>query len=134
MHKEERVEDINLDILPIDGERMLKELADGNMVIARSKNDFLYIVEFDETFHMFSHRAGAADGGQQQFPKDEKTTAIVNKIADLSDAMFLAQFNKDHELNTVMYTAEEAILSMFPGDSRDSDETVDFMDFDFPKE
>jgi len=120
------VEDINLDILPIDGERMLKELADGKMVIARSKNDFLYIVEFEESFHLFSHRAGSSEGGKNQFPKDEKSSAIIKKIADLADSAFVAEFFEDHDLSTVMVTAEEAILSMFPCEDTENDEIVDF--------
>jgi len=120
------VDDINLDILPREGKRMLKEIADGNMVIARSGNDFLYIVYFDDEFHLFSHSIGAPGGGRKQFPKDEKSTAVINKIADLSDAMFVAQFDKGFDLASVMYTAEEAILSMFPPVGSDDGEMVDF--------
>ena len=128
------MENINLDILPIDGERMLEQLAAGNMVIARANNDFLYIVDFNDTFHMFSHTIGAQNGGQKQFPKDEKNTAIIKKVADLSSAVYVAEFDKDHNIFGVMYTAEEAILSMFPGEDRDNDGTVDFMDFTAPEE
>jgi len=120
------MENINLDILPKDGERILQELAAGNMVIARSKNDFLYILDFDGQFHMFSHTPGAPGGGQKQFPKDEQYTATVRKLADLSDAVYMAEFDKDLNLYGVMYTAEEGILAMFPGEDRDSDGTVDF--------
>ena len=120
------MENINLDLMPNDGERMLKEIAEGRMVVARSKNDFLYIVEFDDTIHMFSHTIGAPGGGQKQFPKDEKSTAMVRKVADLSDAVYQVEFDKGMNLFGVMYTAEEAIMSMFPGEDRDSDGMVDF--------
>jgi hypothetical protein len=36
------------------------------MVVARSKNDFLYILEFDGRFIVFPY-AGAPGGGQKQF-------------------------------------------------------------------
>ena len=121
------MENISLDILPKDGERMLTELAAGNMVIARSKNDFMYILDFNGQFHMFSHTPGAPGGGQRQFPKDEKYTATVRKLADLSDAVYVVEFDKSMNLYGVMSTAENAILSMFPGDDRDSDGIVDFM-------
>jgi len=120
------MENINLDVLPKDGERILKELADGNMVITRSKNDFLYIIEFDEQFHMFTHTPGAPGGGQRQFPKDEKYTATVRNLANISDAVYVAEYDKNLNLYGVMYTAEEGILSMFPGDDRDNDGIVDF--------
>jgi len=110
------MENINLDIIPKDGERILKELADGHMVIARSKNDFLYILDFGGEFHLFSHTPGAPGGGQQKFPKDEKYTASVRKIADMSDSVYMAQFDKSLNLYGVMATAEEGILSMFPGE------------------
>jgi len=120
------MENINLDLLPKDGERVLRELAAGNMVIARSKNDFLYILDFDEEFHMFSHTPGAPGGGQKQFPKDEKYTATVRNLADLADALYLAEYDKSMNLFGVMYTAEEGILAMFPGDDRENDSMVDF--------
>jgi len=122
----ETMENISLDILPKDGMRLLQELAAGNMVITRSENDFLYILDFDDQFHMFSHTTGAPGGGQRQFPKDEKHTATVRKLADISDAVYVAEFDKGLNLYGVMYTAEEGILSMFPGDDRDGDGTVDF--------
>jgi len=120
------LEEISLDMLPKDGERMLAELAAGNMVVARSKNDFLYILDFDDQFHMFSHTVGAPGGGQRQFPKDEKYTATVRNLATISDAVFLVEYDKSLNLYGVMYTAEEGFLQMFPGDDRDSDGVIDF--------
>jgi len=120
-------ENVNLDLLPKDGQRVLEELAAGKMVIARSNNDFLYILDFDDQFHMFSHTIGAPGGGQKQFPKDEKFTATVRNISDLADAIYTADFSRDMNLYGVMFAAEEGILSMFPGDDRDNDEIIDFM-------
>ena len=120
------MENINLDMLPKEGERALKELAAGNMVVARSKNDFLYIVVIDDQFHMFSHTAGAPGGGQRQFPRDEKYTATVRNLAEIADAVFLVEFEKNLNLYGVMYTAEEGILEMFPGEDREGDGMVDF--------
>ena len=120
------MDDINLDVLAIDGEVMLKELSEGKMVIARSKNDFIYIVAYDDNFHMFTHTAGDEGGSQKQFPVDEQNTAIVRKVAELSDSVFKAEFNQEYNLYGVMSTVEEAILELFPGDDRDLDGTVDF--------
>ena len=120
------MDNVDLDILPKDGERVLKELSAGNMVIARSKNDFLYILEYDGHFHMFAHTPGAQGGGRRQFPLDEKHIAYVRKLADISDAVYLAEYDKGLDPYAVMFTAEEGILSLFPGDDRDSDGMVDF--------
>ena len=112
--------------MPKDGDQVLKELSDGNMVIVRSKNDFLYMLEFDGQFHMFFHAAGAPGGGQKQFPKDEKYIAVVKKLAGLADGVYKATFDKDMNLYGVMATAEEGILSMFPGNMGD-DDVIEFI-------
>ena len=120
------MENISLDLLPKDGELLLKALADGKMIIARSKNDFLYILDFNDQFHMFRHTPGAPGGGQRQFPKDEKHIATVRRFADISDAVYVAEYDRNLNVFSVMYTAEEGILAMFPGDDRESDGMVDF--------
>ncbi|NLA88040.1 MAG: hypothetical protein GX847_12330 [Clostridiales bacterium] len=121
------MENINLDILPKEGGRLLEELENGLMVIVRSKNDFLYILDFDGKFHMFSHTPGAPGGGQKQFPKDEKHTAVIRKLADLADAVYKAEFDKGLNLYGVMASAEEGILSLFPGNDRDKDSDIEFV-------
>ena len=123
------MENINLDLLPKDGQRLLEELAAGNMVIARSNNDFLYILEQDGQYHMFRHTPGAPGGGQRQFPKDEKQIAIVRNLASISDAVYMAEYDKGMNLYGVLYTVEEAILELFPGDDRGTDGMVDFSYF-----
>jgi len=119
-------ENIKLEPLPKDGERMLKELSEGNMVVARSNNDFVYMVAYDDHFHWFSHSPGAPGGGQKQVPIDEQHTAIIRKMGEMADAVFLVEFDKGMNLYGVMYTAEEGILSMFPGESWDFEGMVDF--------
>ena len=120
------MENINLDLLQKDGERMLQELAAGNMVVARSKNDFLYIIDHGGQFHMFRHSPGAPGGGQKKFPKNEQYTATVSRLADISDAVYLVEYDKSLNLFGVMYTAEEGILELFPGDDREGDGMIDF--------
>jgi hypothetical protein len=121
------MEEISLSKLPKDGGRMLEELEKGNMVIVRSQNHFIYILDFDDTFHMFSHIPGAPGGGQRQFPKDEKHIATVRKLADLSDHVYMAEFDKGLNLYGVMATAEDGILHLFPGDDRDGDAAIEFI-------
>ena len=123
----ENIENINLDLLPKDSIRVLSELAAGNMIIARSKNDFLYIIAYSDEFHMFSHTPGATGGGQKTFPNNEKYQASIRQIVELADYVYLCEFDKELNLYGVMYTAEEGILSMFPGENRDQDENVEFI-------
>jgi hypothetical protein len=128
--KENAGDGITLDLLPRDGERALRELAGGNLVIARSDNDFLYIAELDGRFHMFTHTPGASGGGQRQFPKNEKYLASVRKLAELSDAMYVCIFDKTMNLYGVLQSAEDGILSMFPGNDRDGDADIEFLPWD----
>ncbi|WP_094603121.1 hypothetical protein SPSIL_052050 [Sporomusa silvacetica DSM 10669] len=118
---------VNLNILPKEGDKIMKVLADGNMVVARSKNDFLYILKFDDEYHLFSHSPGSPRGSQKRFPKDEKYTAIIRNLANLADYLFMVEFNKDLNIYGVMCSAEEGILNMFPGDDRDADADIEFV-------
>ncbi len=115
------MDNINLNLFAKDGDKILEALKNGNMIVARSKNDFLYILDYDGKFHMFSHTPGSPGGGQKQFPKDEKHTAVVHKLAIISDTIYLVEFDKDMNIYGVMSSAEEGILSLFPGDDRDRD-------------
>jgi hypothetical protein len=118
---------IRLDVLPKDGDRILTELSKGNMVAARSKNDFMYMMDEGGEYRLFSHTPGSAGGGRRTFPKNEKYTALIRSFAGMSDALFLVEFGKGMNLFGVLASAEEGILSMFPGDNRDEDEMVEFL-------
>ena len=128
--KNENQEQITLDLLPKEGERVLRELKDGNMVIARERNNFLYIIEKYREYHMFSHTAGAQGGGQRQFPVDAKYKASIRKLSDLADAAYVCIYDESMNLYGVLQTAEEGILSMFPGEDREGDENVEFAPWD----
>jgi len=117
---------IKLDVLPKDGNRILEELAKGNMVAARSKNDFMYVLDDGGEYRLFSHTPGTPTGGRNSFPKNEKHIAIIKSFAEISDALFLIEFDRKMNLFGVLASAEEGILSMYPGDDRDADETVEF--------
>jgi hypothetical protein len=97
------------------------------MVAARSKNDFMYIIERDGAFNLFSHSPGAPGGGRKQFPKNEKYSAVISKLADMADSLYLVEFDSAFDVYGVMFSAEEGILSMFPGEDRDGDGDMEFV-------
>jgi len=134
MAEEKNNEQITLDLIPKEGERILRELKDGNMVIVRERNNFLYMLEKHREYHMFSHSAGATGGGQRQFPVNEKYKASIRKLADLADAAYVCIYDESMNLYGVLQTAEEGILSMFPGENRDGDEDVEFAPWDRKRE
>ncbi|QDR81194.1 hypothetical protein [Sporomusa termitida] len=117
---------INLSVLPKEGDKIMQALAADNMVVARSKNDFLYILEFDDQFHLFSHSPDSPQGGQKRFSKDEKYTAIIRNLAKLADSLFSVEFDKNFNIYGVMSSAEAGIVAMFPGNDRDADGDIEF--------
>ncbi len=118
---------ITLDVLPKDGGRILNELSKGNLVVARSKNNFMYLLDEGGEHRLFSHTPGMPNGGRKTFPKSEKHTAIIGSFAEISDVLFLVEFDRRMGLSGVLASAEEGILSMYPGDDRDADETIEFL-------
>jgi hypothetical protein len=45
----------------------------------------------------------------------------------MSDAIYMAEFDKALNIYGVMASAEEGILSMFPGDDRENDSDIEFI-------
>jgi hypothetical protein len=119
-------DNIRLDVLPKDGTRILEELSKGNIVVARSKNDFMYVLDEGGEYRLFSHTPGTPNGGRKSFPKNEKHTAIIRSFAEVSDALFMVEYDRKLNFHGVLASAEEGILSMYPGNDRDADETVEF--------
>jgi hypothetical protein len=117
---------ITLDVLPKDGNRILEELSKGNIVAVRSKNDFMYVLDNGKDYRLFSHTSGTPKGGLNSFPKNEKYTAIIRSFAEMSDTLFVVEFNSSMNLFGVLASAEEGILCMYPGNNRDADEMVEF--------
>ena len=50
----------------------------------------------------------------------------MRKLASLADGVYMATFDKSMNLFGVMATAEEGILSMFPGEMGD-DDVIEFI-------
>lgn len=122
-----REKDLVLDVLSKDWDRTLEELSKGNIVVIRSKNDFLYVIQMEKEYHLFSHTPGSPGGGRKSFPRDEKHTAIIRGFLQVSDSVFMVEYKKDLDIYGVLASAEEGILSMYPGSDRDADEMVEFL-------
>jgi len=121
------MEQLQLELLPKDGDKVLDALRAKNLVVVRSKNDFMYVLLRNKQFQMFMHTPGSENGGRNQFPEDEKYNAIVKNFANLADMCVLVKYDeKKMNLFHVLASAEEAILTEFPGEDRDADEAVDF--------
>jgi hypothetical protein len=121
------MENVELEILPKDGEILLNALSKGHMIVARSKNEFLYVLDCGDVYQLFSHTPGAAGGNRKQVPKDGGQDALMRRLAEMSEHLYKAEFDKTLNIFGVMSCAEEGILSVFPGEERDSDGDIEFV-------
>lgn len=117
---------IDLEVLGKDGDKLLSALGAGKLVCARSRDDFLYILEKGGEYHLFTHHLGSPEGGSKRFPKDEKYTAMMKSLATVADGVFAATFDPDMNLFGVMASAEHGILSLFPGRGTEEDGVITF--------
>ena len=125
--KENAVDDIiDLEVLGREGDKLLAALKEGKLVCARSRDDFLYILEKEGEYHLFTHHLGAPEGGSKRFPVDEKYTAMMKSLATVADAVFGVTFDPAMDLFGVMASAEHGILSLFPGAEDDGNGVITF--------
>ncbi|MDR2132712.1 MAG: hypothetical protein LBP30_05115 [Clostridiales Family XIII bacterium] len=103
---------IDLRMLARDGNAPSEALARGELLVAQANENFLYILESDGCFKLFSHMAGAGSGGKKSFPIDEKHRAIVKNLANIADALYAVGFDADMDVFGVMASAEEAICEL----------------------
>jgi hypothetical protein len=103
-------------MLARDGDALFDALDRGEIVAARSKTHFLYILAANECFQLFSHTTGATSGGKKSFPIDEKHRAVVKNLATVADDLYAIGFTAGMDLYGVMASAEEAICADADGD------------------
>ncbi|SHI19230.1 hypothetical protein SAMN02745823_03231 [Sporobacter termitidis DSM 10068] len=108
------MENIGMITLPVKRGGILEGLGRGHMIIARSKNAFLYILERDNRYQLILHEHGAAGARRNQVPKYGQNTAAIQRLADRSEYLYEAEFDRALDIYTLMRCAEEGILSIFP--------------------
>jgi hypothetical protein len=118
---------IDLNMLARDGDALLAALARGEIVAARSKEHFLYILTANECFQLFSHTTGAASGGKKNFPIDEKHRAVIKNLANVADDLYTIGFDAGMDLYGVMASAEEAICAMRAEYGAGGDDDITFV-------
>ncbi|MDR1573156.1 MAG: hypothetical protein LBS24_02470 [Clostridiales Family XIII bacterium] len=118
---------INLNVLARDGDALFAALDCGDIVAARSKGHFLYILISNGCFQLFSHTTGAANGGKKSFPIDEKHRAVVKNLATVADALYAIGFDAGMNLYGVMASAEEAICAISAECGVDGDDDITFV-------
>jgi hypothetical protein len=118
---------INLKILARDGDELMDALGRGDIIAARSKEHFLYILVSDNKYQLFSHTEGAGSGGRKSFPIDEKHRAVVKNLANMADSLYSIGFTADMDIYGVMASAEEAVCATFPEFGADEAGDIEFV-------
>lgn len=118
---------LELGVLDNGEEGILPALESGLMVVACSKNTYMYILEQETQYLLFMHVPGSPEGGQKQLGKDEKDSAIVTSLAKMADKLFTVKFEPAMDLFRVMASAENAIVDHFPPSGGDGDEDIEFI-------
>ncbi len=117
---------IVINVLPKDGNRVLAELSKGNMVVARSENNFVYFLENGDKYRLFSHVPGMPNAGRKTIPKTGRHDAVIRSFAEMADGLFLVEYDREMNLSGVLASAEEGMLMLCPGRERDADKMIEF--------
>ncbi len=124
------MEDLCLEQLTKDAAKFVETLETGKMLVVRTRDDFIYILDAGATYQMFSHTAGQPRAGRRVQSKEQTASDMFEQMAKVVDTAFSVGFDKAMDLPTVMYSAEEAILQTFP--MVGEEEKLDFSAYNKP--
>jgi hypothetical protein len=122
-----REETIDLKPLALAEYDVFKTLSDGHMAVFRAGRDFLYVLQADGAFFIFSHTPGAPAGGRKKLEKDEKSLAILKNLIKIAESAYEVTFSKTMDIRGVMVSAEEGILELFPIESGEGGVDIEFI-------
>ncbi len=124
--------ELALEQLPKDGALFEKTVSEGKMLVLRSKDEFIYMVDGGSNYRMFNHTAGQYRAGRRLHPKGSKDNELFEGAAKAVDMAFAVTFDPAMDLPSVMYNAEEAILEAYP--MVGEEEKLDFSTYNQPIE
>lgn len=128
----ENKKELALEQLPKDAARMQEILAEGKLLVLRSKDEFIYMLDGANEYRMFNHTAGQYRAGRRVQPKTSKDHEMFEGAAKTVDMAFAVTFDPSMDLPSVMYNAEEAILEAYP--MVGEEEKLDFSTYNQPVE
>ena len=124
------MEDICMEQLPKEGKKLIEALDAGKLLVARTRDDFLYFLDGGENYQMFNHTAGQVQAGRRLQPKSWTKPEMFDELAKSSDTVFAVEFDRAMDIPTLLYSAEEAILETFP--MVGEEEKIDFSSYGKP--
>ena len=124
--------ELALEQLPKDADKLQETVEQGKMLVLRSKDEFIYMVDAGNDYRMFNHTAGQYRAGRRVQPKGSKDHEMFEGAAKAVDMAFAVTFDSSMDLPSVMYNAEEAILEAYP--MVGEEEKLDFSTYNQPIE
>lgn len=128
----EEKKELALEQLPKDADKLQETLNEGKLLVLRSKDEFIYMVDGGNDYRMFNHTAGQYRAGRRMQPKSSKDREMFEGAAKTVDMAFAVTFDPAMDLPSVMYNAEEAILEAYP--MVGEEEKLDFSTYNQPIE
>jgi hypothetical protein len=126
------MDDICMEQLPKDGNRMQQVLSEGKLLVLRTRDEFLYFLDGGDEYLMFNHTAGQVQAGRRKQPKTDKDGEMFAGAAKAVDTAFSVEFDPQVDIPTLLYSAEEAILQAYP--MVGEEEKIDFSSYRAPEE
>ena len=124
------MEELCMEQLTKDAEKFVETLEAGKLLVVRTKDDFIYILDAGRSYQMFSHTAGQPNAGRRMQDKELTPADMFKKMAGAVDTAFAVDFDRSMDIPTVLFSAEEAILEAFP--MVGEEEKLDFSTYNQP--
>lgn len=124
------MEELCLEQLTKEAAKFVETLEAGKLLVVRTKDDFIYILDAGDNYQMFSHTAGQMNAGRRLQSKELAQKDMFEKMASAVDTAFSVGFDHSMDIPTVLYSAEEAILEAFP--MVGEEEKLDFSTYNQP--
>ena len=124
------MEELCMEQLTKDAAKFVETLEAGKLLVVRTKDDFIYILDAGADYQMFSHTAGQHNAGRRRQSKELTPADMFEKMASAVDTAFSVGFDRSMDIPTVLFSAEEAILEAFP--MVGEEEKLDFSTYNQP--
>lgn len=127
-NEEAHANDVQLNLLEKDGDKLLAALEEGYMAAILSEMEIMYIF-LDSGFRCYIHPIGSEEGRAKRLPYSPECRSVVKNLANLADHMFKAKPQKGMDVMGIMQAAENGILSFLSATGQMPAEDIDFMDW-----
>lgn len=125
--RENHADDVQLQLLEKDGEKLITALNDGHMVAVLSRMEIMYVFIFRNAYQCFIHKMDAEDGRRKSWEINERNTAMLKNLTSVADQLFEILPKPDMNVMGVMVAAERGIIAYLDATGQLPAEDQDFM-------